>query len=341
MSRAQEDKQQAIYRAALDKLLQDPTNKICSDCHSAGPRWASPKLGIFICMKCAGIHRGLGVHISFVRSVTLDKWKESEVDDMSPGNALAACIFEGSLPKNFPRPSTDSIALEKFIRNKYVYKRYLAPKLDTNDPIGSYKRQYGCSVSNQEQAVTQQVSQPPAQEQPRYQPQYTQKPVLTPQIFNEEPLPPPSAHKNLLGINMIGNTFPTTPQSNPANSFTNFNLHQNPTPQTPQATQPVQPAQPPAFQFPATQQEVAKSNILEMLSTTQPVQQQQTFPQFQQFPTAQYGYQGAYGAVGGGNAFFPQQGVQGWGYPQQQHDNGFEILNKIQTISQERSANWY
>lgn len=29
-----------------------------------GPRWASWNLGIFLCIRCAGIHRNLGVHIS-------------------------------------------------------------------------------------------------------------------------------------------------------------------------------------------------------------------------------------------------------------------------------------
>uniref|UniRef100_A0A8C4NAB0 Arf-GAP domain-containing protein n=1 Tax=Eptatretus burgeri TaxID=7764 RepID=A0A8C4NAB0_EPTBU len=28
------------------------------------PRWAAWNLGIFICIRCAGIHRNLGVHIS-------------------------------------------------------------------------------------------------------------------------------------------------------------------------------------------------------------------------------------------------------------------------------------
>jgi len=48
-------------------------------CHIAGPRWASWNLGIFLCIRCAGIHRNLGVHISKVKSVNLDSWTSEQI----------------------------------------------------------------------------------------------------------------------------------------------------------------------------------------------------------------------------------------------------------------------
>lgn len=44
-----------------------------------GPRWASWNLGIFLCIRCAGIHRNLGVHISKVKSVNLDTWTADQL----------------------------------------------------------------------------------------------------------------------------------------------------------------------------------------------------------------------------------------------------------------------
>lgn len=44
-----------------------------------GPRWASWNIGVFICIRCAGIHRNLGVHISRVKSVNLDQWTAEQI----------------------------------------------------------------------------------------------------------------------------------------------------------------------------------------------------------------------------------------------------------------------
>lgn len=44
-----------------------------------GTRWASWNIGVFLCIRCGGLHRKLGTHISRVKSVTLDSWTEEEV----------------------------------------------------------------------------------------------------------------------------------------------------------------------------------------------------------------------------------------------------------------------
>ena len=91
-----------------------------------GPRWVSWNLGIFLCIRCAGIHRNLGVHISKVKSVNLDSWTPEQIGHLQQmGNSKARAVYEANLPDNFRRPQTDS-SLEAFIRAKYEQKKYIA-----------------------------------------------------------------------------------------------------------------------------------------------------------------------------------------------------------------------
>lgn len=111
----------ARHRKLLEGLLKLPENRECADCKSKGPRWASVNLGIFICMQCSGIHRSLGVHISKVRSATLDTWLPEQVAFIqSMGNEKANSYWEAELPPNY-----DRVGIENFIRAKYEDKRWV------------------------------------------------------------------------------------------------------------------------------------------------------------------------------------------------------------------------
>ncbi|KAI0509694.1 hypothetical protein F5B22DRAFT_615641 [Xylaria bambusicola] len=113
----------AQNQQTIKSLLKLEPNKVCADCkRNKHPRWASWNLGIFICIRCSGIHRGMGTHISRVKSVDLDSWTDEQLQSiLSWGNARANKYWESKLAAGHV-PSEAKI--ENFIRTKYELKRW-------------------------------------------------------------------------------------------------------------------------------------------------------------------------------------------------------------------------
>ncbi|KAJ4730472.1 Calcium-dependent ARF-type GTPase activating protein family [Rhynchospora pubera] len=142
------EKASSEKKKKLKELLLKSENRICADCGAPDPKWASANIGVFICLKCSGVHRSLGTHISKVLSVTLDEWTEDQIDSMLQvgGNSYANTVYEAFLPKDYVKPTANSSNEERtdFIRAKYEMQEFVKPSLrivssksSTDSPMGS------------------------------------------------------------------------------------------------------------------------------------------------------------------------------------------------------------
>lgn len=112
------------HKQILKQLLKENGNRTCVDCKTtAHPRWASWNLGCFICIRCSGIHRSMGTHISKVKSVDLDAWTDEQVESMVKwGNEKCNSYWEAKLPDGY---IPDQLKIENFIRTKYDMKKWV------------------------------------------------------------------------------------------------------------------------------------------------------------------------------------------------------------------------
>lgn len=121
-----------LMSGRLRVLLDLPGNNRCADCKRQKPRWASTNLGIFLCMRCSGVHRSLGTQISKVKSISLDKWTSDQLEQMERiGNTKANLVWERHLPTSYQRPTWDGNGdVETFIKEKYISKKWAEEKTE-------------------------------------------------------------------------------------------------------------------------------------------------------------------------------------------------------------------
>uniref|UniRef100_A0A8C2CMN4 ArfGAP with SH3 domain, ankyrin repeat and PH domain 1b n=1 Tax=Cyprinus carpio TaxID=7962 RepID=A0A8C2CMN4_CYPCA len=120
-----------LTKAIIDDVLRMPGNEVCCDCGAPDPKWLSTNLGILTCIECSGIHREMGVHISRIQSMELDKLGTSELLlAKNVGNSSFNEIMEANLPCPSPKPTPASDILLVhlkyflFINAKYVDHKF-------------------------------------------------------------------------------------------------------------------------------------------------------------------------------------------------------------------------
>ncbi|KAF9689022.1 hypothetical protein SADUNF_Sadunf01G0048700 [Salix dunnii] len=172
--------QRASAEKPIDVLQRVCGNDKCADCGSPEPDWASLNLGVLVCIECSGVHRNLGVHISKVRSLTLDVkvWEPSVISlFQSLGNAFANSVWEELLQSRSalqaeliptvsfksdkpqllfiskPNPA-DSISIkEKFIHAKYAEKAFVRKPRDHQNTRSVAQQIWEAVRANDKKAV--------------------------------------------------------------------------------------------------------------------------------------------------------------------------------------------
>lgn len=140
-------------------LLSQNHNEYCVDCQSPYPRWISiinpnhndpdhktdaVPMGCFCCTECAGPHRKLGTHVTFVRSVDHDSFKDHEATAAEAGgNTRVNRIYEalhggGGGGEVKPTGGSSGEERERFVAAKYGERRWYRPP-SVPSPAGSLR----------------------------------------------------------------------------------------------------------------------------------------------------------------------------------------------------------
>lgn len=121
--------QDAFRDATLRKCRMKSDNRNCFECGSRSPVWCSVTFGVYLCLDCSGNHRRKGTHISFVRSVDMDKFYPDQLVQMAlGGNGKAINFFKDA---GMGRGSTSGRAVDFTSKNALKYKADLEKLVQT------------------------------------------------------------------------------------------------------------------------------------------------------------------------------------------------------------------
>eukprot|EP01060_Flectonema_neradi_P035379 TRINITY_DN649_c0_g3_i1.p1 TRINITY_DN649_c0_g3~~TRINITY_DN649_c0_g3_i1.p1 ORF type:complete len:167 (+),score=29.22 TRINITY_DN649_c0_g3_i1:77-577(+) len=120
------DIDEAALLSEINTLKKQGANSRCAECSATPTAWASVSLGVFICTKCAQVHRSLGAHISKVKScMGTYEWCPDEVAAMKAvGNEKANQIYGVAPPPVKPLDHSMGGDLFNRAKNRYEKKMY-------------------------------------------------------------------------------------------------------------------------------------------------------------------------------------------------------------------------
>ncbi|KAG6331248.1 hypothetical protein ID866_7841 [Astraeus odoratus] len=198
----------------LRDLVKRPENKVCADCKRNDPRWASWNLGVFLCIRCSGIHRGMGTHISRVKSIDLDMWTPEQMESIQKwGNRRANLYWEAHLKAGHVPPDHK---MESYIRSKYETRRWARDGPPPSDPSVLEDSSDASRATNNASEAAPATEQPaPATSRPTHAPTNSlsaprpASPALTlnSSPFTRQHQPQP---RQLLSAAVAGRTLPST-----------------------------------------------------------------------------------------------------------------------------------
>ena len=115
----------------IPEILNKEGNSFCVDCGTEKPKWASMNNGVFLCLKCAGIHRGFGMSISLIRSLQIDSWTEKQLLYLTKGGNKN---FKDNLSE-FNIAETAELDIKYKSKAADYYRKYLKNEVDReSDP---------------------------------------------------------------------------------------------------------------------------------------------------------------------------------------------------------------
>ncbi|XP_071855634.1 arf-GAP with SH3 domain, ANK repeat and PH domain-containing protein 2-like isoform X4 [Apostichopus japonicus] len=128
---------QDLTESIVREVRRLPGNDVCCDCSSPDPQWLSTNLGILTCIECSGVHRDMGVHISRVQSLELDRLGTAQLLLANTiGNDVFNEVYEATIDQQKkPTPTSTMDYRKEYIRSKYEKKDFVLKTTNSSQSL--------------------------------------------------------------------------------------------------------------------------------------------------------------------------------------------------------------